>query len=48
MQEQLQSKEHVGVVEDVLKEIENRKVLVFSRGDESDNQQKALSGDTSE
>jgi hypothetical protein len=36
MQEQLQSKDRFAVVEDVLKEIENRKVLVFSRANGSD------------
>jgi amino acid transporter len=48
MQEQLQSQERPEVVGDILKEIEHRKVLVFSQGDESDNQPKARSGDTSE
>ena len=48
MQEQLQSQERPEVVGAILKEIEHRKVLVFSQGDESDTPPKALSGDTSE
>jgi amino acid transporter len=48
MQGQLQSQERMDVVDDVLKEIEHRKVLVFSRADESDIRPKALSGDTSD
>jgi amino acid transporter len=48
MQDQLQSQERMDVVDDILREIENRKVLVFSRADESDIRPKALSGDTSD
>jgi hypothetical protein len=38
MQEQLQSQEGFDVVDDILKEIEHRKVPAFTQEDESDNQ----------